>query len=258
MTHDLLAIPPVTTRVGHLHAPGSRVDLGFFPECLDQLRQFRLVDAISGRCKAMKLSSLRLLRPKANSGSGSRDRTCRPDVGEQQRAPDARIGAVLDWIEAEMLDASYAWRDPRLILFTESDAFAIVHAGVSATVRRGTCEEELGQEAGGPVHRFACVRDRSHAGCPNSSENERRIAYPRSTRVAATLSGRRKGIRTRPRPSVFEPRVVGAGKQLAGREEMVDLLESFGPAESGALRDMVRPEISRMVEPRGAEHFGQC
>ncbi len=36
-------------------------------------------------------------------------------------APDARIGAILDWIEAEMLDASYAWRDRRLILFTEWD-----------------------------------------------------------------------------------------------------------------------------------------
>lgn len=33
--------------------------------------------------------------------------------------PDARIEAILDWIENEMLDADYAWRDRRLILFTE-------------------------------------------------------------------------------------------------------------------------------------------
>jgi len=34
---------------------------------------------------------------------------------------DARVEAVLDWIEAEMLDASHAWRDRRLLLFTEWD-----------------------------------------------------------------------------------------------------------------------------------------
>ena len=33
--------------------------------------------------------------------------------------PDARVEAILDWIEDEMLDADYAWRDRRLILFTE-------------------------------------------------------------------------------------------------------------------------------------------
>jgi hypothetical protein len=33
--------------------------------------------------------------------------------------PDARVEAILDWIEEEMLDADYAWRDRRLILFTE-------------------------------------------------------------------------------------------------------------------------------------------
>jgi hypothetical protein len=33
--------------------------------------------------------------------------------------PDARVEAMLDWIEDEMLDADYAWRDRRLILFTE-------------------------------------------------------------------------------------------------------------------------------------------
>ncbi|HTV33202.1 MAG TPA: DISARM system SNF2-like helicase DrmD [Methylocella sp.] len=36
-------------------------------------------------------------------------------------ASDARIDAILDWIEAEMLDQSHAWRDRRLILFTEWD-----------------------------------------------------------------------------------------------------------------------------------------
>ncbi len=35
--------------------------------------------------------------------------------------PDARIEALLDWIEAEMLDTRYRWRDRRLILFTEWD-----------------------------------------------------------------------------------------------------------------------------------------
>ncbi len=34
---------------------------------------------------------------------------------------DARIKAILDWAEAEMLDASHQWRDRRLILFTEWD-----------------------------------------------------------------------------------------------------------------------------------------
>jgi ERCC4-related helicase len=33
--------------------------------------------------------------------------------------PDARVEAILDWIENEMLDADYGWRDRRLILFTE-------------------------------------------------------------------------------------------------------------------------------------------
>jgi hypothetical protein len=33
--------------------------------------------------------------------------------------PDARVGAILNWIEEEMLDESYAWQDRRLILFTE-------------------------------------------------------------------------------------------------------------------------------------------
>ncbi|MET4739474.1 ERCC4-related helicase [Bradyrhizobium japonicum] len=32
---------------------------------------------------------------------------------------DARVGAILDWVEEEMLDESYAWQDRRLILFTE-------------------------------------------------------------------------------------------------------------------------------------------
>ncbi len=33
--------------------------------------------------------------------------------------PDARVAAILDWIEDEMLDAGHAWQDRRLILFTE-------------------------------------------------------------------------------------------------------------------------------------------
>ena len=33
--------------------------------------------------------------------------------------PDARVEAILDWIENELLDADYAWRDRRVILFTE-------------------------------------------------------------------------------------------------------------------------------------------
>lgn len=41
--------------------------------------------------------------------------------GAERDTPDARIGAILDWMQAEMLDASYAWRDRRLILFTEWD-----------------------------------------------------------------------------------------------------------------------------------------
>ncbi|WP_316229216.1 DISARM system SNF2-like helicase DrmD [Bradyrhizobium sp. SZCCHNR1070] len=34
-------------------------------------------------------------------------------------APDARVAAMLDWIEQHMLDDGYAWQDRRLILFTE-------------------------------------------------------------------------------------------------------------------------------------------
>lgn len=33
--------------------------------------------------------------------------------------PDARVSAMLDWIEEHMLDDCYAWQDRRLILFTE-------------------------------------------------------------------------------------------------------------------------------------------
>ncbi len=33
--------------------------------------------------------------------------------------PDARVAAMLDWIEEHMLDGGYAWQDRRLILFTE-------------------------------------------------------------------------------------------------------------------------------------------
>jgi ERCC4-related helicase len=39
--------------------------------------------------------------------------------GAARDLPDARIETMLDWIEDEMLDADYAWRDRRLILFTE-------------------------------------------------------------------------------------------------------------------------------------------
>lgn len=35
--------------------------------------------------------------------------------------PDARIAAILDWMETEMLTASGGWRDRRVILFTEWD-----------------------------------------------------------------------------------------------------------------------------------------
>ncbi|WP_413990552.1 DISARM system SNF2-like helicase DrmD [Labrys okinawensis] len=35
--------------------------------------------------------------------------------------PDQRIERLLDWIEAEMLDGKHAWKDRRLILFTEWD-----------------------------------------------------------------------------------------------------------------------------------------
>ena len=35
--------------------------------------------------------------------------------------PDARVAAMLDWIEAELLDPAFAWRERRLILFTEWD-----------------------------------------------------------------------------------------------------------------------------------------
>ena len=41
--------------------------------------------------------------------------------GGARDAADARVAAILDWIEAEMLDASHAWRDRRLLLFTEWD-----------------------------------------------------------------------------------------------------------------------------------------
>ncbi len=41
--------------------------------------------------------------------------------GAARDAADARVAAILDWIEAEMLDASHAWRDRRLLLFTEWD-----------------------------------------------------------------------------------------------------------------------------------------
>ena len=41
--------------------------------------------------------------------------------GAARDLPDARVEAILDWIEAEMLDASHGWRDRRLILFTEWD-----------------------------------------------------------------------------------------------------------------------------------------
>ena len=36
-------------------------------------------------------------------------------------ASDARVGVMLDWIEAQMLDPSHVWRNRRLILFTEWD-----------------------------------------------------------------------------------------------------------------------------------------
>ncbi|WP_419694411.1 DISARM system SNF2-like helicase DrmD [Mesorhizobium muleiense] len=38
-----------------------------------------------------------------------------------RHAPDQRIEKLLDWIEAEMLDEKHAWKDRRLILFTEWD-----------------------------------------------------------------------------------------------------------------------------------------
>ncbi len=41
--------------------------------------------------------------------------------GAECDEPDARIGAILDFVAAEMLDPSFAWRDRRLILFTDWD-----------------------------------------------------------------------------------------------------------------------------------------
>ena len=41
--------------------------------------------------------------------------------GAARDLPDARVGAMLDWIEAQMLDAAHVWRNRRLILFTEWD-----------------------------------------------------------------------------------------------------------------------------------------
>ncbi len=41
--------------------------------------------------------------------------------GSARDLPDARVSAMLDWVEAHLLDASYIWRDRRLILFTEWD-----------------------------------------------------------------------------------------------------------------------------------------
>lgn len=41
--------------------------------------------------------------------------------GAARDVPDARIARVLDWIVAQMLDATHAWKDRRLILFTEWD-----------------------------------------------------------------------------------------------------------------------------------------
>lgn len=38
---------------------------------------------------------------------------------EARDLPDARVNAILDWIQGEMLDEGNAWRDRRLILFTE-------------------------------------------------------------------------------------------------------------------------------------------
>jgi ERCC4-related helicase len=38
---------------------------------------------------------------------------------EARDEPDARVAAILHWIEDEMLDDSHAWQDRRLILFTE-------------------------------------------------------------------------------------------------------------------------------------------
>lgn len=41
--------------------------------------------------------------------------------GAARDLPDARVEKVLDWIQASMLDSACAWRDRRLILFTEWD-----------------------------------------------------------------------------------------------------------------------------------------
>jgi ERCC4-related helicase len=41
--------------------------------------------------------------------------------GGARDSADARVEAILDWIEAEMLDVSHGWRDRRLLLFTEWD-----------------------------------------------------------------------------------------------------------------------------------------
>ncbi|WP_198032611.1 DISARM system SNF2-like helicase DrmD [Mesorhizobium sp. WSM2561] len=42
-------------------------------------------------------------------------------TGPARDLPDARIEAILDWVEAEMLDRSHAWQNRRLLLFTEWD-----------------------------------------------------------------------------------------------------------------------------------------
>lgn len=41
--------------------------------------------------------------------------------GAARDLPDARINSILDWLQSEVLDSSFVWRDRRLILFTEWD-----------------------------------------------------------------------------------------------------------------------------------------
>ncbi len=116
------------------------------------------------------------------------------------------------------------------------------------------------------------VTDPREISCHGSNVGTKRLAHRRALAVKMTqngqahlfpsISGRlasrcRKGSRLRVRPTIFEPRVLRAGKQFAWFKEIVDLLESFWPAESGAFPDMVGSEIGRVIESSGSDHLGQ-
>src|ERR1700719_1953911 len=71
------------------------------------------------------------------------------------------------------------------------------------------------------------------------------------------LARRLERVGARHRPSLAEAQIAGAVDQLARTQRRIKLREGADLGGGGALREMDRAQLLRMIEAGGAEQFGQ-